>query len=280
MGCFRTRSPRTIALASDVRDCCPHEQEHPGHGAVSAHQGRASRYPALLSDGRFLRAVLRRRPPRLEAARHRAHLPRAVGRRPDPDGGGAGAFGRVVSREARAQGGIGRGLRTDRRSGGVARPGRAAGHPHHHPGDADRRIPARGSPRQRARRGPLRRGTLGHRGVGALERQIHLHRGRRHGERSSRDRTARSGRGPPLRGRAGARLCARAPGAAADRAVAFRPGIGPANPHRAARDPRSLTVRARGSSARGRRSRRADRLRPRYAMRLAPARDHGALRAS
>ena len=106
---------------------------------------------------------------------------------PIPMAGGAGAFDRVVSREARAQRGIGRDLRADRRSGDLARPGGAAGHPHRHPGDPDRRVPARRPPRQPARRGLLRRGTMGRRGAGAFQRQVHLHRDRRRRGRPGRE---------------------------------------------------------------------------------------------
>ena len=185
-------------LARDVRVRPRRTQEHSRHRAVPAHQGRPSRHPALLPDGRLLRAVLRRRPPRLEAARHRAHCAGAVGRGSDPDGGSAGAFGRVVSRQAGAQGRVGRDLRADRRPGDGARSGGTAGHPNHHARDADRRAPARGTPRQPARGGPLRCRMLGHRGSRTLQRQVHLHGSRRRRERSSGARTAWSGRDPSM----------------------------------------------------------------------------------
>ena len=53
---------------------------HAGDGAVRRDQGRQSRLPAVLPDGRFLRDVLRRRRGRLARARHRAHQAREISR--------------------------------------------------------------------------------------------------------------------------------------------------------------------------------------------------------
>ena len=274
-----SQTPNRPSPAGDLR-ARRHAQEHSRHRAVSAHQVRPSRFPALLSHGGLLRAVLRRCPPRLEAARHRAHLAREIGRRSDPDGG-------VPAHSVESY------LAKLVRKGESAAICEQIGDPATSRGPVERRVTRILTPGtltdehlledrrdKPARRGLLRRRAMGRRGAGAIQRQVHLHRDRRRRGRSGRDRAARPGRDPAVRERAGAGPARRAPGAAAVSAVAFRAGIGPAGPHRAALDPRSLSLRDRGPPSGDRRRGGADRLRPGDAVRRASARDRGTLRTA
>ena len=84
---------------------------------VSGAQGGASRLPAVLPPGRFLRAVLRGRQGRGAGARHRADQARPPRRGRHPDVRRAGAQRRGLSRAPDPPGLQGRDLRADRGSG-------------------------------------------------------------------------------------------------------------------------------------------------------------------
>ena len=180
-------------------------------GAISGDQGRQSGLPAVLPDGRFLRAVLpgcRDRQPR---ARHRADQARQASRPRHPDVRRADRARRRVPAQADRAGLPRRGLRADRGSGrgeearrqerGAARR-RAAGHPRH----ADRRHAARCQAQQlsawrscaRARPSRGRRSAVRARLARHLDRRIPRHRMRPRRARR-RDRPHRAGRDHRLR---------------------------------------------------------------------------------
>ena len=115
------RSGRTMANDKFERSGRNAFGPHAHDAAVPAHQGRASGLSPLLSHGRFLRAVLRRRPPRRQAHRHHADLARPVRGRTDSDGRRAVSQRRHLSFAAGAQGRVGGDLRADRRPGEIAR---------------------------------------------------------------------------------------------------------------------------------------------------------------
>ena len=132
-----------------------------GHGAVHRDQGRQSGLPAVLPDGRLLRAVLRGRRDRRARARHRAHQARQASRPRHPDVRRAGHPRRRISpppdragpsrRGLRADGGPGRGAQARRQERGEARrrpPGDAR---HADRGHAARRAAQQLSARARAR---------------------------------------------------------------------------------------------------------------------------------
>ncbi len=140
---------------------------HADDAAVPAHQGGASRHARVLPDGRFLRAVFRRRRKSRAPARPHAHAARRIGRQSDQDGGRAVSRGRAIPREAREARRVGRDLRTDRRPGDLEGSGRTQGRARRHARHADRcraalrqerRLSARAVPcAQPARRGDERR---------------------------------------------------------------------------------------------------------------------------
>ena len=125
---------------------------HARHVAVPAHQGAVPRRAALLSDGRLLRALLRRRAQGRAPARHHADRARHVRRRTDPDGRRAGADPGHLPRDGRAQRRVDRDLRTDRRPGQVQGSGRAAGRARRDARHGHGRWLARGTSRHAARR--------------------------------------------------------------------------------------------------------------------------------
>ena len=91
-------------------------QQHPMMQQYLRHQGRAPPDPAgVASHGRFLRAVLRRRPARARLLDITLTGTRQVRRRADPDGRGAVSRRSRLPGEAGRLGRVGRDLRTDRR---------------------------------------------------------------------------------------------------------------------------------------------------------------------
>ena len=158
-GVARERGDRAFRLCTSAgRALKPDDRREPlrdiqcqcdaDDGAVSGDQGGAFRCPAVLPDGRFLRAVLRRCGGGECGARHRAHETRQASGRGYPDVRRAGACGGRLSADADPQGVPGGGLRADRGSGGGeearleiggAARGGAAGDARH----ADRGQPAR-----------------------------------------------------------------------------------------------------------------------------------------
>ena len=125
-------------------------RRHADDGAVYRDQGGKPGLPAILSHGRFLRAVLRRCRTRLAGARHRAHQARQAPGPRHSDVRRAGACRRRLSAEAdrrrfprrrlRAAGRSGRGAEARLEIGGQAR--------RYPPGDAGNASPKTGcSPR-------------------------------------------------------------------------------------------------------------------------------------
>ena len=125
---------------------------HARDGAIHRDQGRQSGLPAVLPDGRFLRAVLRGRRDRRARARHRADQARQASRPRHPDVRRAGPSRRRISpppdrdrpsrRGVRAARGPRRGEEARRQERGAARrhpPGHAR---HAHRGHAARRASA------------------------------------------------------------------------------------------------------------------------------------------
>ena len=96
--------------------CRRSRKRHADDAAVSGDQGGQSGLPAVLPDGRFLRAVLPGRRDREPRARHRADQARQAPRRRHPDVRRAGgALGRVSAQADR--GGLPRrGVRADSRT--------------------------------------------------------------------------------------------------------------------------------------------------------------------
>ena len=82
----RHNSPVTGNRVDSPRDGRRPRNPHPGDAAVPAPQGAVPGRAAVLSHGRLLRAVLRRREARRATARHHADGARPVGRPADPDG--------------------------------------------------------------------------------------------------------------------------------------------------------------------------------------------------
>ena len=153
------------------------------------HPGRA----AVLSHGRLLRAVLRRREARRAPARHHADGARSVGGPADPDGRRAVSQRRELSREAGAPRRIGGDLRADRRSGEIQGSGRAAGRARRHAGHGHRRGVPRRASRHAARRAVSRGRALRPRVARAVERPLQRARGRA-ARRRSRARSSGCGR--------------------------------------------------------------------------------------
>ncbi len=171
-------APLLLATHSTPRSASvklrPHDPGNPGplpphadDAAVPAHQGGAAPPAAVLPHGRFLRAVLRRRPAGGEAAGHHPDHPGPVGGGADSHGGRARARGGELPGPPGAAGRVGGHLRADRRSrrlqGAGGAPGGARGHPRHR----QRRGPAGGAPGQPAGgagrpRRALRPGEPGH----------------------------------------------------------------------------------------------------------------------
>ena len=139
--------PETITPAHG-----PAPGPHADDAAVPAHQGRASRHPGVLPDGRLLRAVLRRRRKSVAPDRPYAHPARHVGGRAGQDGRRAGAFGRAVPRQAGEARPVGGDRRADRRPGDREGPGRPPGHAHRHARHAHRFRAAGRQGRQRSAR--------------------------------------------------------------------------------------------------------------------------------
>ena len=153
---------------------------HADDGAIYRDQGRQSGLPAVLPDGRFLRAVLRGRRNRRARARHRADQARQASRPRHPDVRRAGRSRRRIPapadrarpsrRRLRAARGPGRGEEARRQERGAPRR-RAAGHARH----ADRGHAARCAAQQlpardRARARVRRRGEAASRSPGSISR--------------------------------------------------------------------------------------------------------------
>ena len=209
----RPRSLRETRRAVDAHDA-----------PISGDQGGQSGLPAVLPDGRFLRAVLPGRRDREPRARHRADQARQASRRRHPDVRRAGgALGRISAqadrgglprRGVRADRGPGRGEEARRQERGAARR-HAADHRRH----ADRRHAARCAAQQLSRGDRARaRVRAGRRGAVRARRARHLDRriprdGVRPPRARRRDRPHRAGRdhrvGRALwRSRASRRICA------------------------------------------------------------------------
>ena len=127
-------------------------------GAVFRDQGGQSGLPAVLPDGRFLRAVLRRRRGREPGARHRADQARQARGRGHPHVRRAGRARRRLSQPADRARPSRRGLRADRGPGGGEEARREVGRqarrrPARHARHDHRGAAARARPRPPSRRG-------------------------------------------------------------------------------------------------------------------------------
>ena len=156
----------------------PRRRPDADDGAISPPQGGGRRGSAVLSDGRFLRDVFRRREGGGGVSGHRPHQARRGRRRADPDVRRPGPFGRVLPRapdQGRPSRCHRRADREPRRSAQGARlqgAGRPRDRPAGHAGNVDRGNPARVRLRQLAGGDRPRRGGMGDRRGGYLDRPV------------------------------------------------------------------------------------------------------------
>ena len=172
---------------------------HADDGAIFRNQGGQSGLPAVLPDGRLLRAVLRRRGNREPGARHRPHEARQARGRGHPHVRRAGRARRRLPQPADRARPSRRRLRADGRPGGGEKAGtevgrqarrRAAGHAgHDHRGTAARARPGASSGRRPE--GAFERGKAGVTGSRRSTCRRARSRSARRTKRASRRRLAR-----------------------------------------------------------------------------------------
>ncbi len=139
-GFFRPSTSRT--QADDQAQRRPF-RTYAHDAAILETQARASRPADVLSHGRLLRAVLRRRQEGRRAARHYPDCARTVGGHGNPHGRDSFPFCRRLSGTTGQAGRIGGDLRADRRPGHQQGAGGTPGGAHHHPRYGERRSATR-----------------------------------------------------------------------------------------------------------------------------------------